>query len=123
MIPEKESLKLFETYEALQTRIGKHQGIPIKGGSGDFNEYAPKFRKALKHLTSHYRPHLIKHQNYWRWSFSIPFEYDDGRYVGVKLVVEWHRNSPSDRTIEYLTIKTTRKAWEKGHEPPCLWKR
>jgi len=122
MIPESTSLKIFEDYEPLQTHLGKHFGILLKGDGMGEQKYVHIFRSSLKRLTEYYKPHIIKHSNYWRWSFAIPFEQDENKYVGINLIVEWHRNSPHGREIEYLTIKSKRKTWGSGHLPPCFWK-
>jgi hypothetical protein len=119
MIPEKESLMLFEEYAPLQTRFGKHLGILLKGDGLGTPEYVPQFKDAINKLSAFYKPHMIKHSNYWRWSFAIPIEQDGDHHTGVNLVLEWHRNS----NVEYMTINIKRKIWERGHEPPCLWRR
>jgi hypothetical protein len=118
MIPEKESMIIFTDLEPLQTQIGKHFGVILKGDGLGEHPNAQEFRDAINKLTAFYKPHTVKHSNYWRWSFAIPFEFDVDHHTGVNLVLEWHRNND----MEYLTIKTKRKVWEKGHEPPCLWK-
>lgn len=117
MIPERESLIVFEKYEKQQTQLGNHKGILLKNKQGNIQNCSSEIKSAIKKLTPYYKPHTIKNQNYWRWSFAIPIEFDDNHYVGLNLVVEWHRNSG----IEYMTIETKRKTWEKGHLPPCLW--
>ena len=119
MNTKNDNLMLFETYASLQTKIGKHFRILIKGDNIiNTPKYVPQFRNAIKKLTSSYKPHIIKHSNYWRWSFSIPLKKNDGYYTGVNLVIEWHKNNH----VEYLTFKTKPKMWKNGHLPPCLWK-
>lgn len=119
MIPEKDSFMLFKRFESMQERLDNHIGLVIKKNQRDLNHYAQQFREAITKLSKHYKPHVMKHQNYWRWSFAIPFDLLGDYYKGNNLVVEWHNDTPNK--IEYLTIRLHPKEWHKTRKPPCLW--
>lgn len=112
----KEELALFDDLYKRQGRIieaqGK-QGIYLPKGNGLRVENVVVFaeveriRMALNALR-HTAEYIIKKPTFWRWSFLVPFEYDNGAVQGVNLIVIWHREKNGR---EWLEITDKHRSW------------
>lgn len=111
----KEELALFEELYKRQGRISeapKKRGIYLPKGydlqveNVITSSEVERIRMALKYLkgTAEY---IIKKKTFWRWSFLIPFEYDQGTR-GVNLTVIWHREKNGR---EWIEITSKQKTW------------
>jgi hypothetical protein len=110
----KEELALFEDLRKRQGKIAEAQGkqgiyLP-KGNDLPDNSMTHgemrQTRTAINILkgTAEY---IIKKRTFWRWSFLVPFEYDNG-IRGVNLIVIWHQEKNGR---EWFEITDKQRTW------------
>lgn len=107
----KEELRLFENLVKMQGPIDEapdKQGVYIPFIGRDqvavLNKMnvavnLPYIRECLKGLYS-CKEYIIKKPTFWRWSFKVPFEYDNDHFNGVNLIVCWHREKNGRQWLE-----------------------
>ena len=100
----KEELSFFE-------EIAQDQGtiIEANGKGGIYLDALSqsdlqRLRDTLNSLTKTCKEYIIKKPTFWRWSFKIPFEYDQGMIRGCKLTVIWHKEI---NNMQWLLLHTT----------------